>query len=128
MIVLGWNVRGINDPLKQGDMKKEVNKYCPTIFTLIETRVKMHKAQTIARRIFPHYSFTNNYNAHYNGRIRVFWVFWLPVLSVTVTRCSNQLVHCESRMETMASMVLSPLFMGITMLDNSRPYGRIYYS
>ena len=34
----------------------------------------------------------NNYQAHYNGRI---WVFWLSQLIVEVVACSDQLIHCS---------------------------------
>lgn len=90
MIVLCWNVRGLNDPLKQSELQKEVLKHHPAIFGLIETRVKYQNAMQIEVKLFPQYAFFANYNGHNNDRI---WVFWLPSLSVQVLKSTSQLVH-----------------------------------
>ena len=91
MIVLYWNVRGLNEPLKQSEVQ-EVLKHHPTIFGWVETRVQHQNAMRIVAKLFPQYVFFANYNGHHNGRI---WVFWLPSLNFNVLKSTSQFVHCS---------------------------------
>ena len=72
MIILSWNVRGLNESFKHKQLNEEVNKHKPNIFALAETKVKEHNSY-ITLKLFPSYSSVANYASHYNGGICLFW-------------------------------------------------------
>lgn len=51
MIVICWNVRGLNDPLKQSEVQQEILKRHPAIFGLVETRVENQNALRIVSSV-----------------------------------------------------------------------------
>ncbi|XP_074271470.1 uncharacterized protein LOC141595405 [Silene latifolia] len=90
MIISSWNIRGLNDPIKQQEIKGYLIKNKVEVFGLLETRVKINNFAAIIRN-FPFYSVINNYSHHYNGRI---WVF-LDSRKITLlnSRIHDQLIH-----------------------------------
>ena len=52
MTILVWNVRGINDPLKQKSMVARIRQLKIQLVCLLETRVKENKSQQIIDRYF----------------------------------------------------------------------------
>ncbi|XP_074270956.1 uncharacterized protein LOC141594869 [Silene latifolia] len=90
MIISSWNIRGLNDPIKQQEIKGYLVKNKVEVFGLLETRVKITNSAAIIRN-FPFYSVLNNYSHHYNGRI---WVF-LDSRKITLlnSRFHDQLIH-----------------------------------
>ncbi|XP_074277918.1 uncharacterized protein LOC141601526 [Silene latifolia] len=90
MIISSWNIRGLNDPIKQQEIKGYLIKNKVEVFGLLETRVKINNSAAIIRN-FPFYSVINNYSHHYNGRI---WVF-LDTRKITLlnSRFHDHLIH-----------------------------------
>ncbi|XP_074265650.1 uncharacterized protein LOC141588093 [Silene latifolia] len=91
MIFASWNIRGLNDPLKQKEIFDFLLLNKVDCSAILETRVKGSNAGSIAKK-FTSYSLVDNYNAHYNVRI---WVMWNPrVVSLTVLSSKAQFIHC----------------------------------
>lgn len=93
MIVLVWNIRGLNSPLKQREVKSLVKRLKISIFCLVETRVKEGNAEVIQKCIAPSWGFIHNYSRHYNGRI---WVCWNPnLVNICGVHVHAQSITCE---------------------------------
>lgn len=88
-----WNIRGLNDPLKQKEAKIFVRTSKLSMVGLLEHKIKESNVDRILKYICPHWHSTHNYRHAPLGRILVCWD---PlVLSVTVLDQSNQFIHCE---------------------------------
>ena len=98
MILCSWNIKGLNNPLKIGEIKKflRVNKI--TCFALLETRVKHHNKVKIQRKFGNQWKWETNYESSPKGRI---WLAWDPSsLSLQVLQKSVQVIHCEIKSKT----------------------------
>jgi exonuclease III len=71
MKILSWNVRGLNMPLKQ----KEVRRLNLSIVCLVETLVKIENFPQIVASMLSGWEVVNNYSKHYLGKI---WICWDP--------------------------------------------------
>ncbi|XP_074278217.1 uncharacterized protein LOC141601810 [Silene latifolia] len=92
MIISSWNIRGLNDPIKQMEVRSYLSKNKVEVLGLLETRVKSNNFAAISRT-FRLYSIMNNYFHHYNGRI---WVFWdHRKFTVLSSQIHDQLIHLE---------------------------------
>ncbi|XP_074289006.1 uncharacterized protein LOC141614149 [Silene latifolia] len=92
MIISSWNIRGLNDPIKQMEVRSYLAINKVEVLGLLETRVKSNKFDVISRT-FPLYSIMNNYSHHYNGRI---WVLWdNRKFTVLSSHVHDQLIHLE---------------------------------
>ncbi|XP_074301270.1 uncharacterized protein LOC141632641 [Silene latifolia] len=91
MIISSWNVRGMNDPLKQQEVL-EFLKGNKVDCGAVETHVKSHLAKVIYKRKFSFYSLATNYDSHPGGRI---WLLWNPSTGkVMVLDSGAQFLHC----------------------------------
>ncbi|XP_074265661.1 uncharacterized protein LOC141588105 [Silene latifolia] len=91
MIIIAWNIRGLNDPLKQQEAHHFLLVNKVDCGALIETHVK-HKLIKDVSQNFSGYNLVHNNDSHYNGQI---WIFWKPnILSLTVLHKSAQHMHC----------------------------------
>jgi exonuclease III len=57
MNFLIWNVRGLNHPSKQKEVKSMIKVHNIGLICLIETRVKFHKADEIRTCIVPDWDY-----------------------------------------------------------------------
>lgn len=93
MKLVVWKIRGLNDLLKQREVKRVVPSLHGFIICLIETRFKVEKAENIEENIAPGWGFIQNYAIHYLGRI---WISWDPKQwTVTSMQQHEQAVSCE---------------------------------
>ncbi|XP_074293274.1 uncharacterized protein LOC141620251 [Silene latifolia] len=93
MILASWNIRGLNDPLKQREVFDFLMLHKVDCCGILETHVKALQASSISKRSLSRFSLVINYHAHYNGRI---WILWNPtVVSLTVLGSSGQFIHYE---------------------------------
>ncbi|KAK9689166.1 hypothetical protein RND81_09G040100 [Saponaria officinalis] len=91
-MITAWNVRGLNVPLRQHEIKEFLAKHKVVVAGLLETRVKIANSNKIMNK-FLRYRCVGNYSAHYNGRI---WVLWQESLvALDVLQVHDQLVHCK---------------------------------
>ena len=87
-----WNMRGLNDPLKQREVRSFVNKNNLSIIGLVEHKIKEINFCRITCSMFPFWSFVHNYSHSASGRICVGWDS--SIVSVDVLGQSSQAIHC----------------------------------
>lgn len=68
-----WNMRGLNDPLKQKEVRSFVNKNKLSIIGLVEHKIKEPNFNRVFCSMIPSWSFVHNYSHSPNGRICVGW-------------------------------------------------------
>jgi hypothetical protein len=71
MKILSWNVRGLNMPLKQKEVRKLVRRLNLSIVCLGETLVKIENFPRIVASMLPSWEVVNNYSKHY------LWKIWI---------------------------------------------------
>lgn len=87
-----WNIRGLNDPMKQREARKLIKEHHLSLFGIVETKVKAINKDSILRSIARDWGVLCNYSHSPSGRI---WVCWNPsVVSVTSIGQSDQVIHC----------------------------------
>ena len=69
MKLLIWNVRGLNNLLKQKEVVRRIRNLNISLVCLLETRVKHNNMQEIINKMFSRWKFLHNYNYASNGRI-----------------------------------------------------------
>jgi hypothetical protein len=93
MNFLFWNIRGVNHPSKQKEVKSMIQRHNISLVCLIETKVQEHNVDRVKSCIVPEWDYVANYNCHFLGRI---WVCWKKsVYSVNVIDMSMQSINCE---------------------------------
>ncbi|GLT49726.1 hypothetical protein SLA2020_232630 [Shorea laevis] len=90
MKFLFWNVRGINMPRKQKDLKKYLREYNADIVCLVETHVQQFKFDLVAEYILPRWQRFCNYECAASGRI---WILWRDHIHFQVHSMSHQAIH-----------------------------------
>jgi hypothetical protein len=65
MNFLIWNVRVLNHPSKQKEVKSMIKVHNIGLICLIETMVKSHKADEIRTCIVPDWDYAYNYDQHF---------------------------------------------------------------
>ena len=64
-----WNIRGLNDPLKQKELKSFVRVHSLSVVCLLETRIRESNKDRIFTSIFPGWNLLHNYDHALLGRI-----------------------------------------------------------
>ena len=86
-----WNLRGLNDPLKQAKLFLKNNDL--SLIGLIEHKIKEPNIKRIMKVICPHWRHAHNSTHAPIGRILVCWD--PQILDVKVLHMTSQLMHCE---------------------------------
>ena len=108
MIFGCWNIRGLNDPLKQREVRNLIKDEKLSLCGLVETKVLEKNKDVILKTIDRSWKVECNYNFSSLGRI---WVCWNPFdVTVLVVGSSEQVIHCrvssvDSTWECMISIV-----------------------
>ncbi|XP_058784387.1 uncharacterized protein LOC131659154 [Vicia villosa] len=68
-----WNIRGLNKAGKVKEVSSRLNNIQHEICILLETQVKVNKADQIRQKLQLKGRFLDNYSCHNNGRI---WINW----------------------------------------------------
>ncbi|GLT29998.1 hypothetical protein SLA2020_048250 [Shorea laevis] len=93
MKILFWNVRGINMPSKQRELKRYFMQYNANIICLLETHVQRQNFLAISSFLLPGWPGHNNYEYASLGRI---WVFHRHHIQITVSSVTSQAMHCHT--------------------------------
>ena len=72
-----WNIRGLNWPNKQEDIKIFLHEKNIALVGLLETKVKEKNVEKVAKNIFHGWNWHHNFSLNAKGRI---WVAWKPSL------------------------------------------------
>jgi exonuclease III len=93
MNILIWNVRGLNHPSMHREVRSMIQRHKLSIICLIETRVKINKAEKVKDCIVPGWDYIFNYDQHFLGRI---WICWKKSdYEVLVLDKSEQSINCS---------------------------------
>ena len=91
--VASWNMRGLNWPNKQEDVKLFLHQNNIGLVGLIETKIRQQKADSIASTFLRGWQWAHNCDIS-NGRI---WVAWKPSsCHITILERSDQFIHCSA--------------------------------
>ncbi|KAK9676437.1 hypothetical protein RND81_11G077000 [Saponaria officinalis] len=93
MIISTWNIRGLNAPSKQQEIRAFLLNQKVDLMGILETRVRAHNASKVQRGIFSHtWKLVANYQCHENGRI---WLAWRSSrVHLEVIEVYDQLLWC----------------------------------
>ncbi|XVE56052.1 hypothetical protein DITRI_Ditri03aG0206000 [Diplodiscus trichospermus] len=97
MKIIVWNVRGLNNPLKQKEIIGRIKKIKAGLVCLLETRVKQHKMQEIVDRHFPGWGIIHDYSLAPNGRI---WMLWNGNLQVDLADITDPSITCRIQIDS----------------------------
>jgi len=73
--IIAWNIRGLNWPNKQEDLKTFLHTNKVGMIGLMETKIKMTNDRIVAIRSFPGWRWDNNSTPTIKGRV---WIAWQP--------------------------------------------------
>ena len=89
----GWNVRGLNWPNKQDDVKLFLHLNNIGQVRLLEAKITVQNEEKVANRLFQSWRWVHNFNQSSRGRI---WIAWRPHLfTVQVISMTAQHIHCK---------------------------------
>ena len=93
MKLANWNIRGVNPPHKQRDLRSLISSNNISLFGLNETKVSEENSTSIAAELLWGWQHFFNYQSHQNGRI---WVCWNPdIVEVTIVTVTDQMIHTK---------------------------------
>jgi exonuclease III len=73
MIIYSWNIRGLNNPLKQHEVVSLMKKQKMDICGLLETKLLPSKVSSLHKFRLRHWQFFSNADVAHTARIVVFW-------------------------------------------------------
>ena len=89
---VSWNIRGLNWPNKQEDLRIFLHTHKIGLIGLMETKIKVENDSRIAARVFPNWRWDNNTTPHIKGRL---WIAWHPQkYDLQVMQKTDQIIHC----------------------------------
>jgi hypothetical protein len=66
-----WNIRGLNDPWKQGEVRKLISKHKLSLCGLVETKVKGVDKDSVLRNLARDWKAICNYQFDLRGEYRI---------------------------------------------------------
>ena len=91
--IASWNIRDLNWPNKQEDVKLFLHNNNIGLVGLLETKIKMQNFQKVASNMFPNWRWMHNFTLNSKGRI---WLAWRPnVYKTHPIRMTDQLIYCK---------------------------------
>ena len=64
-----WNIRGVNRPFKQQEIRSFISRNKISLLGILETRVSVEKSDSIIRQLMRGWRSLTNYAYHPNGRM-----------------------------------------------------------
>ncbi|XP_028095883.1 uncharacterized protein LOC114295782 [Camellia sinensis] len=91
--IASWNVRGLNDPSKQKEVKSFVSKENFHVMGILETKIKQTNERKICEKCFGKWSMLSNSQPTETGRV---WVCWNnDFCDLQLISMSNQHILCK---------------------------------
>lgn len=91
MIISDWNIRGLNNPFKQKELKDIFLKYKVDIMGCLETKIQANNDDRIKKVFEKEWTIFTNYPTTLNGRLQLLWKG--KKVKVTVIYTTTQLIH-----------------------------------
>lgn len=111
MIVLVWNVRGLNDPGKVANVKRLLYTHPIDVLGILEIKVKEHKVTDFQRKFGPAWSWICIYSCSDKGRI---WVGWqADNITLDVLSINEQFIHCAVCNKDLSSLIYCTIIYGL---------------
>ncbi|XP_038998865.1 uncharacterized protein LOC120124223 [Hibiscus syriacus] len=89
MIVAFWNVRGINNPLKQRKILRRLVSFEVDVVCLMESRIRRDGSIKFISSLSSDWNIAENYNSVEGGRL---WILWRKNLLLSVLRKCDQAI------------------------------------
>jgi hypothetical protein len=94
MIIGCWNVRGLNQPLKQHGIREFLSKNKVDIMGLLETKLNKSTLERMMVNRLKNWKVIDNFHTHQGGRIAI---IWNPQrVDIRMVDCTEQVIHCET--------------------------------
>ncbi|XP_019240335.1 PREDICTED: uncharacterized protein LOC109220328 [Nicotiana attenuata] len=95
MIVSSWNIRGLNKPFKQIELKAFLFEHKIALLGCLETKIKPRSVTKVKEKFNREWKVYSDEAINERRRI---WILWKEQLvQVNITLASDQLVHCKVR-------------------------------
>ncbi|KAJ8426568.1 hypothetical protein Cgig2_010627 [Carnegiea gigantea] len=92
--ILSWNIRGLNGPNKQEDLKIFLQNNSIGLADFLETKVKRENVNKVVNNLCQGWDWHSNIQSSEKDRI---WILWRPnCYAVTIVATTNQMVHCKA--------------------------------
>ncbi|XP_022015004.1 uncharacterized protein LOC110914522 [Helianthus annuus] len=89
-----WNIRGLNRPLKQTEVRQAVKDYNLSLCAILESHVDVSRLSHVCRSVFRSWDWTSN-GAHCSKGTRII-IGWNPaVFDVMVLSQTDQVIHLQ---------------------------------
>lgn len=92
MKIFVWNVRGLNNPDRQSDVRRWMQLNNVSVGALVETHIQEENISSVISGAMPGWRFDSNASQAQGGRIIV---LWNPAISLMVLKRSEQLLLCN---------------------------------
>lgn len=94
MTILTWNVRGLNRPLMQLEVRQRIQTLQASLVVLLETKVKRTSFYSMKNVILPN-GWLEASNVDICSSTRI-WLLWNPrFVSAQILNVENQIIHCD---------------------------------
>ena len=94
--ILSWNIRGLNNKIKQRAVKKFIDSHHFCLVGLLENRIKINKLGDLYLNMFQGWGFTSNSAWHKGGRIIMAWN--TLEIEVDIRICTSQFIHSKVKL------------------------------
>lgn len=119
VVICSYNIRGLNKKPKQADTKSFLVDNKISFVSLVETRVKCSKTNSISKSICKHWCWEFNYDYHSNSRI---WVGWDPsIWHTSILFKSDQVIHCKLKLLNMQEEFFVSIVYDFSTVVQRRP-------
>ena len=111
-----WNIRGLNDPLKQREVRTFVKSQALDFIYLVETRVRAFNKDRIFNSLLPGWRLFHNYEHALLGRI---WICGNPEkVSIDIIHSIDQAMLCHiTVLESNVSFWFSAVYASNNYMD-----------
>ncbi|XP_050207429.1 uncharacterized protein LOC126656849 [Mercurialis annua] len=94
IILLSWNIRGLNEPLKQAEVNHLLGKNNVVVAGILETRVRASNKDKVWKNLnMRNWKLIDNYEFSDNGRMCI--MYDDSKAKVNPIRFTDQLIHCD---------------------------------
>ncbi|XP_074315902.1 uncharacterized protein LOC141652260 [Silene latifolia] len=88
-----WNVRGMNNPTKQHEIKQFINQNKVELFGIVENKIKSSSRNNVGGTLCENWSICTNSSLHSGGRV---WLIWDPnSYEVHIQDITIQNIHAQ---------------------------------
>lgn len=91
--ILIWNLRGLNNPNKQKELKKVIQEQKAGLCCLLETKIKNDKFSEVYRNMCKDWCIATNFTCCKGGKILLAWLS--DLFQVTILNTHSQYIHIK---------------------------------